>query len=132
MKDPLSELIKAYVTALSGVLNVYDGQAPDNSQDNYIVITDAVVVPQQDKSNFFNEIVTTFQIVSKGFNTGFKVNTTYVNQFLGIINQDTVLTMTNFTMDNQVIEDIQRFDSLTDKEKVFRRVIRVRSFLTEK
>lgn len=132
MKYPLKELIKAYYTALSGVLTVYDGQAPDNAQSNYIVIGERIMIPQADMSNFYNECLVAIEVVTKTYSTGYKTNSGYVDQVTGIINQDTVLTLPNFVMDRQVIESIQSFDNLSDKEKVFRTIIRVRSYLTEK
>lgn len=132
MKYPLKQLIKAYYTALSGVLTVYDGQAPDNSQSEYIILGERTMIPQQDKNNFFNECMVVIQVITKKLGTGFKNNSAYVDEVLGILNQDTVLTMPDFVMDNQVIESIDTLNSINDTEKVFRTIIRVRSFLTQK
>ncbi len=133
MKYPLIELRKAYYDALNSVLPVYDGQVPADIPDrNYIILGEAVMIPQQDKSNFFNEVVLTIDVVNKTYNTGYKEVSEFVNDVTAIINQDTLLTMPSFVMDNQVIEDIQNFNNLTDKEKVFRAIIRVRCYITEK
>jgi hypothetical protein len=133
MKYPLIELRKAYYDALNTVLPVYDGQLPADIPDrNYIILGEAVMIPQQDKSNFFNEVVLTIDVVNKTYNTGYKEVSEFVNDVTAIINQDTLLTMPSFVMDNQVIEDIQNFNNLTDKEKVFRAIIRVRCYITEK
>jgi hypothetical protein len=133
MKYPLIELRKAYYDALNTVLPVYDGQVPADIPDrNYIILGEAVMIPQQDKSKFFNEVVLTIDVVNKTYNTGYKEVSEFVNDVTAIINQDTLLTMPSFVMDNQVIEDIQNFNNLTDKEKVFRAIIRVRCYITEK
>ncbi len=132
MKYPLIELRKAYFDALGSILPVYDGQAPDNAASAYIVLGEGVMIPQQDKSNFFNEVVLTIDVVHKSLGTGYKAVSEYVNDITAVINQDETLTMPSFVMDNQVIEDIQNFNNLNDKEKVFRAIIRVRSFITEK
>jgi hypothetical protein len=133
MKYPLIELRKAYFDALKTVLPVYDGQVPADIPDrNYIILGEAVMIPQRDKSNFFNEVVLTIDVVNKTYNTGYKEVSEFVNDVTAIINQDTLLTMPSFVMDNQVIEDIQNFNNLTDKEKVFRAIIRVRCYITEK
>ena len=133
MKYPLIELRKAYFDALKTVLPVYDGQVPaDLSSRNYIILGEAVMIPQRDKSNFFNEVVLTIDVVNKTYNTGYKEVSEFVNDITAIINQDTLLTMPSFVMDNQVVEDIQNFNNLTDKEKVFRAIIRVRCYITEK
>jgi hypothetical protein len=77
-------------------------------------------------------VVLTIDVVNKTYNTGYKEVSEFVNDVTAIINQDTLLTMPSFVMDNQVIEDIQNFNNLTDKEKVFRAIIRVRCYITEK
>ena len=133
MKYPLIELRKAYFDALKTVLPVYDGQVPADIPDrNYIILGEAVMIPQQDQSNFFYEVLLTIDVVNKTYNTGYKEVSEFVNDVTAIINQDTLLTMPSFVMDNQVIEDIQNFNNLTDKEKVFRAIIRVRCYITEK
>lgn len=132
MKYPLTELVKAYYDALSSILPVYDGQAPDDSAGSYIILGERVLIPQQDKSNFFNEVMLVIDVITKQYGTGFKVNSGYVDDITALINQDTLLTMPSFKMDNQVIESIQTLNDLTDKEKVFRTIIRVRSYITEK
>lgn len=132
MKYPLKELIKAYYDALIGVLTVYDGQAPDNAQSKYIILGERTMVPQPDMSNFYNECMVVIEVVTKGQSTGFKTNSGYVDHVTAIINQDAVLTLPSFVMDNQVIESIDTLNNLNDTEKVFRTIIRVRSFLTEK
>ena len=133
MKYPLIELRKAYYDALNTVLPVCDGQVTSGTQSsNYIVLGEAVMIPQKDKSNFFNEVVLTIDVVNKTYNTGYKEVSEFVNDVTAIINQDTLLTMPSFVMDNQVIEDMHDFNNLNDKEKVFRTIIRVRSYITEK
>ena len=133
MKYPLIQLTKAYYEALNtAVLPVYDGFAPEDSPDNYIVITDKVITPMTQDTGNFIECVLTFDINTKTKSFGFKGQNTYVNQFTQLINPDTILTMTDFTMDNQVIEDIQPLPALGGSENHYRTIIRVRAYLTEK
>lgn len=134
MKYPLIQLTKAYYEALNtAVLPVYDGFAPEDSPSNYIVITDKVITPMTQDSGNFTECVLTFDVNTKTKSFGFKGQNSYVDQFLAIINNDTVLGgMANFTMDNQVIEDIQPLATLGGSENHYRTIIRVRAYLTEK
>jgi len=133
MKYPLIQLTKAYYDALnSAVLPVYDGFAPEDSPPNYIVITDKVITPMTQDTGNFTECVLTFDVNTKTKSFGFKSQNVYVNQFTQLINADTVLTMADFTMDNQVIEDIQPLPTLGGSENQYRTIIRVRAYLTEK
>lgn len=134
MKYPLKQLVKAYYDALNAaVLPVYDGFAPNDAPANYIVITDKVLVPIPQDSNLFTECILTFDINTKTKSFGFKNQNVYVDQFLAIINPDTVLSgMSDFEMDNQLIEDIQTLPTLGESENQYRTIIRVRAYLTEK
>lgn len=133
MKYPLTQLIKAYYDALRSVLPVYDGFAPNDAPFNYIVIGDRLVVSIPQDSNIFTECMITLDVNTKTQSVGFKSNSAYVNSILAIINPDSVLGgMADFTMDNQVIEDIQPLPVLGDAENLYRTIIRVRAYLTEK
>lgn len=134
MKYPLTELVKAYFTALNGVISVpvYDGIIPNDAPTEYVLIGDRLVVNIGQDSNFFTECMVTFDVTSKTRNYGFKGNSAVVDELVSIINDDTILTMTSFTMDNQVIEDIQPLPTLSDKENIYRTIVRVRAYITEK
>lgn len=133
MKYASVQLSKAYGDALNGVLPVFNGGMTANiPQDNYIIIGEIVTVPIPQDSNFFTEYMVNIEVCSKSQNFGKSVNNDYVNQVTAIINADTILTMTDFVMDNQVIEDIQTLPLLGDSDNQYRTIIRVRAYLTQK
>lgn len=133
MKYPLTQLIKAYYDALSGITTVYDGFTPEDSPNNFITIGDRVLVPVPQDSNLFTECIITFDVNARTESFGFKSNSALVDDLLGIINPDSVLGgMADFTMDNQVIEDIQTIPTLGEADNQYRTIVRVRAYLTEK
>lgn len=133
MKNPLSQLIKAYYNIINTAIDipVYDGIAPINAGDEYIVIGDRTVVQNQDKDHFHTEVVVLFQIVTKGQGTGFKKATQYSNELLDVINSDTSVPMASFQLDAQVVESINNLQGLNPTDKQFSILIRVRSYITE-
>jgi hypothetical protein len=133
MKYASVQLSKAYGDALNGVLPVFNGGMTANiPQDNYIIIGEIVTVPIPQDSNFFTEYMVNIEVCSKSQDFGKSVNNDYVNQVTAIINADTILTMADFVMDNQVIEDIQTLPLLGDSDNQYRTIIRVRAYLTQK
>ena len=134
MKYPLTQLVKAYYDALQSVgLPVYDGFAPNDAPQEYIVIGDRVVTNIPQDSNQFTECLVTFDVNTKTKSYGFKGNSSKVDAVLAIVNNDNVLSgMSNFTMDNQVVEDIQPLNELAASENHYRTIIRVRAYITEK
>lgn len=133
MKYASVQLSKAYGDALNSVLPVFNGGMTANiPQSNYIIIGEIVTVPIPQDSNFFTEYMVNIEVCSKSQNFGKSVNNDYVNQVTAIINADTILTMADFVMDNQVIEDIQTLPLLGDSDNQYRTIIRVRAYLTQK
>lgn len=133
MKYASVQLSKAYGDALNGVLPVFNGGMTANiPQSNYIIIGEIVTVPIPQDSNFFTEYMVNIEVCSKSQDFGKSVNNDYVNQVTAIINADTILTMADFVMDNQVIEDIQTLPLLGDSDNQYRTIIRVRAYLTQK
>ena len=133
MKYASVQLSKAYGDALNSVLPVFNGGMTANiPQSNYIIIGEIVTVPIPQDSNFFTEYMVNIEVCSKSQDFGKSVNNDYVNQVTAIINVDTILTMTDFVMDNQVIEDIQTLPLLGDSDNQYRTIIRVRAYLTQK
>lgn len=133
MKYASVQLSKAYGDALNSVLPVFNGGMTANiPQSNYIIIGEIVTVPIPQDSNFFTEYMVNIEVCSKSQDFGKSVNNDYVNQVTAIINADTILTMADFVMDNQVIEDIQTLPLLGDSDNQYRTIIRVRAYLTQK
>ena len=133
MKYASVQLSKAYGDALNSVLPVFNGGMTANiPQSNYIIIGEIVTVPIPQDSNFFTEYMVNIEVCSKSQDFGKSVNNDYVNQVTAIINADTILTMADFVMDNQVIEDIQTLPLLCDSDNQYRTIIRVRAYLTQK
>ena len=133
MKYASVQLSKAYGDALNSVLPVFNGGMTTNiPQSNYIIIGEIVTVPIPQDSNFFTEYMVNIEVCSKSQDFGKSVNNDYVNQVTAIINADTILTMADFVMDNQVIEDIQTLPLLGDSDNQYRTIIRVRAYLTQK
>lgn len=133
MKYASIQLSKAYGDALNGVLPVYNGDMTSSiAESNYIIISEIVAVPIPQDSNFYTEYIINIEVCSKSQSFGKAVNNGYVNQVTAIINADTVLTMADFTMDNQVIEDIQTLPLLGEADNQYRTIVRVRAYITEK
>lgn len=133
MKYASIQLSKAYGDALNSVLPVYNGGMTSSiAEDNYIIIGEIVAVPIPQDSNFYTEYIVNLEVCSKSRSFGKATNNGYVNQVTAIINADTVLSMTDFTMDNQVIEDIQTLPLLGESDNQYRTIVRVRAYLTEK
>ena len=115
MKYASVQLSKAYGDALNSVLPVFNGGMTANiPQSNYIIIGEIVTVPIPQDSNFFTEYMVNIEVCSKSQNFGKSVNNDYVNQVTAIINADTILTMTDFVMDNQVICLLYTSDAADD------------------
>ena len=133
MKYAAIQLSKAYGDALNSVLPVYNGGMTSSiAEANYIIIGEIVAVPIPQDSNFYTEYIVNLEVCSKSQSFGKAVNNGYVNQLTAIINADTVLSMADFTMDNQVIEDIQTLPLLGESDNQYRTIVRVRAYLTEK
>ena len=133
MKYADEQLSKAYGDALNSVLPVFNGGMTANiPQSNYIIIGEIVTVPIPQDSNFYTEYIVNLEVCCKSQNFGKSTSSGYVNQVTAIINADTILTMTDFVMDNQVIEDIQTLPLLGDSDNQYRTIIRVRAYLTQK
>ena len=133
MKNPLSQLIKAYYNTLKDAVGVpiFDSIAPHNSGSEYILIGDRNVVQNQDKDHFHTEVVVLFQIVTKGQNTGLKRANEISNKLLELVDSDHGLPMPDFTLDAQVIESINNLAGLDPTDKQFSVLVRVRSYITE-
>ncbi len=133
MKYAKTQLSKAYGDALTGVLPVFNGNTINNDLDAYIVIGEIITIPIAQDSNFFTEYMVNIEVNTKSQSYGMATNNGYVNQVLAIVNADTILTgMTDFTMDNQIIEDVQPIPTLGDADNQYRTIIRVRAYLTQK
>ena len=133
MKYASVQLSKAYGDALNSVLPVYNGGMTSSiAESNYIIIGEIVAVPIPQDSNFYTEYIINIEVCSKSQSFGKATNNGYVNQVTAIINADTVLTMADFTMDNQVIEDIQTLPLLGEADNQYRTIVRVRAYITEK
>ena len=135
MKNPLVQLTKAYYDLISGALGigVYDGIAPNNSGNNYVIIGERQVLQQLDKNDYLTECLFVFQIVTKGLSTGYKKANEYCDMLLDVINSNStdLIVMNDFRMESQQIESINNLQGLNPADNQFSIIIRVSSKVTE-
>jgi hypothetical protein len=135
MKNPVTELTKAYYDLLVSAtgLPVYDGIAPNNSGNDYIIIGERTVIQNQDKNDFFTEVLFVFQIVTKGLGTGYKKANDYSDDVLAVINSDDTdaIIMDNFKLNALSIVSINNLHGLNPADNQFSIIIRVNALITE-
>lgn len=127
------EIKKWFVTNLASVgIPVYDGFAPDNAPDEYIILTGRTSSQEQGKSGYTNNTSIVVDIVTKSANFGYKRSEDISNLILTIINSDTNVTLsTGWNASSLSVESIRNLDGLSPLENVFRTIITYNIIITQ-
>lgn len=127
------EIKKWFVTNLASVgIPVYDGFAPDNAPNEYIILTGRTSSQEQGKSGYTNNTSIVVDIVTKSANFGYKRSEDISNLILTIINSDTNVTLsTGWNASSLSVESIRNLDGLSPLENVFRTIITYNIIITQ-
>ena len=134
MLNPNIEIKKWFYTELSSVtgLGVYDGFAPDNIGNEYIIMTGRTSSQEQGKISYTNSITIIVDIVTKNANFGYKRAEEISDLVLAEINSDTTITLNNgFTSSALSIESVTNLDGLNPLDNVFRTLITYNLTITQ-
>jgi hypothetical protein len=82
------------LTSSSG-LPVYDGYAPDNGVNEYVIMNGRASAQEQGKISYTNAVTIDVDIVIKNSNFGYKRAETISDLILAAINSETNITLAN-------------------------------------
>ena len=134
MLNPNIEIKKWFYTHLTSAsgLVVYDGIAPDNAGNEYIVMSGRTSSQEQGKSGYTNSISIDVDIVTKNANFGYKRAEEISNLVLTAINSDTDITLANgFYSSSLFVASIRNLDGLNPLDNVFRTIITYNITITQ-
>ena len=134
MLNPNVEIKKWFYTHLtsSSGLPVYDGFAPDNGVNEYIIMTGRASTQDQGKISYTNGVTIDVDIVIKNSNFGYKRAETISDLILTAINSETAITLSNgFSASSLVIGAIRNLDGLNPLDNVFRTIITYNLIITQ-
>jgi hypothetical protein len=134
MLNPNIEIKKWFYNKLVSVtsLGVYDGIAPDNSGNEYIIMDGRMSTQEQGKIGYTNGISIVVDIVTKNANFGYKRSEEISNLVLANINSDTKITLSNgFTSSALSVQSIRNLDALNPTDNVFRTIITYNIIITQ-
>ena len=134
MLNPNVEIKKWFYTHLTSAsgLAVYDGMAPDNAANEYIVMDGRTSSQEQGKSGYTNSISIDVDIVTKNANFGYKRAEEISNLVLTAINSDTDITLANgFYSSTLYVQSIRNLDGLNPLDNVFRTIITYNITITQ-
>jgi hypothetical protein len=134
MLNPNIEIKKWFYNKLVAVtsLGVYDGIAPDNSGNEYIIMDGRMSTQEQGKIGYTNGISIVVDIVTKNANFGYKRSEEISNLVLANINSDTKITLSNgFTSSALSVQSIRNLDALNPTDNVFRTIITYNIIITQ-
>jgi hypothetical protein len=134
MLNPNIEIKKWFYNKLVAVtsLGVYDGIAPDNSGNEYIIMDGRMSTQEQGKIGYTNGISIVVDIVTKNANFGYKRSEEISNLVLANINSDTKITLSNgFTSSALSVQSIRNLDALNPLDNVFRTIITYNIIITQ-
>ena len=125
MLNPNIEIKKWFITNLSTIgVPVYDGFAPDNAPNEYIIMTGRTSGQEQGKSGYTNSCAITLDIVTKSANFGYKRSEEISNLVLTAINSDTKITLpSGWNSTALYVESVRNLDGLNPLDNVFRTII---------
>ena len=127
------EIKKWFVTNLASIgVPVYDGFAPDNAPNEYIILTGRTATQEQGKSGFTNDCTITVDIVTKSANFGYKRSEEISNLVLTAINSNTNINLSSgWDASTLYVESIRNLDGLNPKDNVFRTIITYNIIITQ-
>lgn len=134
MLNPNIEIKKWFYTHLVSATNlsVYDGFAPDNAGNEYIILDGRTSTQEQGKSGYTNSNVIVVDIVTKNANFGYKRAEDISNLILANINSDTVITLPNgWGSTSLFVDSIRNLDGLNPMDNVFRTLITYNLTITQ-
>ena len=134
MLNPNIEIKKWFYTHLtsSSGLPVYDGFAPDNGVNEYVVMRGRTSNQEQGKISYTNGVTIDVDIVIKNSNFGYKRAETISDLILTAINSDTHITLSNgFSASSLVVGAIRNLDGLNPLDNVFRTIITYNLIITQ-
>jgi hypothetical protein len=134
MLNPNIEIKKWFYTHLVSAtgLGVYDGFAPDNSGNEYIIMDGRSSSQEQGKIGYTNAISIIVDIVTKNANFGYKRAEAISDLVLAAINSDTKITLSNgFTSSALSVESVRNLDALNPLDNVFRTIITYNIIITQ-
>jgi len=134
MLNPNIEIKKWFYTKLVAVtsLGVYDGIAPDNIANEYIIMDGRSSSQEQGKIGYTNSISIVVDIVTKNANFGYKRSEEISNLVLANINSDTKITLSNgFTSSALSVASVRNLDGLNPLDNVFRTIITYNIIITQ-
>ena len=134
MLNPNVEIKKWFYTNVSSAtsLPVYDGIAPENAPNEYILLDGRTSSQEQGKSGYTNNCTIVLDIVTKSANFGYKRSEEISNLILTDINSDTIITLgTGWDASSLSVESIRNLDGLSPLDNVFRTIITYNIIITQ-
>ena len=134
MLNPNIEIKKWFYTNLtsSSGLPVYDGYAPNNGVNEYIIMNGRASTQEQGKISYTNGVTIDVDIVIKNSNFGYKRAETISDLILAAINSQTAIILTNgFYASSLVVGAIRNLDALEPSDNIFRTIITYNLIITQ-
>ena len=134
MLNPNIEIKKWFYTNLtsSSGLPVYDGYAPNNGVNEYIIMNGRASSQDQGKISYTNGVTIDVDIVIKNSNFGYKRAETISDLILTAINSQTAITLANgFYASSLVVGAIRNLDALEPSDNIFRTIITYNLIITQ-
>jgi hypothetical protein len=134
MLNPNIEVKKWFYTNVSSAtaLPVYDGIAPDNAPNEYIILDGRTSSQEQGKNGYTNSMTIIVDIVTKNANFGYKRSEDISNLVLTAINSDTIITLpTGWKSSSLYVEGVRNLDGLSPLENVFRTLVTYNLTITQ-
>jgi len=134
MLNPNIEIKKWFYTNLtsSSGLPVYDGYAPNNGVNEYVIMNGRASSQEQGKISYTNGVTIDVDIVIKNSNFGYKRAETISDLILTAINSQTVINLTNgFYATSLVVGAIRNLDALEPSDNIFRTIITYNLIITQ-
>jgi hypothetical protein len=134
MLNPNLEIKKWFYTNLtsSSGLPVFDGYAPNNGVNEYIIMNGRASTQDQGKISYTNGVTIDVDIVIKNSNFGYKRAETISDLILAAINSQTAITLANgFYASSLVVGAIRNLDALEPSDNIFRTIITYNLIITQ-
>jgi hypothetical protein len=134
MLNPNIEIKKWFYTNLtsSSGLPVFDGYAPNNGVNEYIIMNGRASTQDQGKISYTNGVTIDVDIVIKNSNFGYKRAETISDLILAAINSQTAITLANgFYASSLVVGAIRNLDALEPSDNIFRTIITYNLIITQ-
>jgi hypothetical protein len=133
MLNPNRQIKKWFFTTIDALgFDVYDGMAPDNAGNEYIILDDRSSEQQEGKNGFTSPVTINVDIVTKNANFGYKRAEDISDLILTAINSNTQITLSNgFYASSLVVNAIRNLDGLNPLDNVFRTIITYKIIITQ-